>query len=435
MNLRRTLLLVTALLLGSIGAAWWWWSHRDRTAEVAARLSEALGRPVTIGAMAIDPRGMVDLHDVTIADVEPFEGRLLHAAHIDLDVSLSSLLDREIVGVMTAEAVELHVVKRDGTTNLAGLLPHRGASRGAPMRVHLDLALHGAQVEFEDADRGESITLERVDLRALLDNRDDAAQAEVELGIARVGLHGLALADVEVTARASPQGLVLDGLRARVGERGTLTGAGELFLRGDRDWRFAVALADVALDADLAPLVATLYPPLAATVDATAATGTLAAEVTVSGAGLHWPRVREHLIGQGVVRLRQLALPARSLLVDLAALAGRPGEAVQLELVTIEFTAAEGWVTLAKVSTDGAAIDVPLSGRVGFDGTLDLRADLMPLVAVFGGGAYRAVARHATSLPVRIRGTVDAPALAPPSASDVGASLLGGALRRALEAP
>ncbi|MBK6920020.1 MAG: hypothetical protein IPH07_21660 [Deltaproteobacteria bacterium] len=437
MTLRRTLLLLAGLVLvASLGLGWWWWSHRDFTAEVASRLSEALGRPVTIGRMAIDPRGMIDLYEVTIADVAPFEGtQLLHAEHIDLEVSLSALLDREIVGVVSVQAVELHVTKRDGATNLAGLLPRRGASTGGVAQVHLDVALHDAKLRIEDADRGESLELEGVDVRALLDNRDDAPQAEVALEIDRVSLHGVTLDHVVATARASRDAVALQDLHASLGEHGTLEGHGELFLRGDRSWRFAISLADVDLAGDVRPLVSSLYPPLSASVDATAASGSLGAELTVSATGLHWPRVRESLIGSGVVRLHDVALPAQSLLVDLAALAGRSSDAVHLRRVAIEFTAAQGWITLARVTTDGEQVDVPLTGRVGFDGTLDLRADLMPLVAVFGGGAYRAVARHATSLPVRIEGTLDAPRLAPPRASEIGASLLGGAIRRALEQP
>jgi hypothetical protein len=129
-------------------------------------------------------------------------------------------------------------------------------------------------------------------------------------------------------------------------------------------------------------------------------------------------------------------LPKGSLLVTLAGLIGRDtNEPWSLGASTIEFTVGQGWVTLAKVTADGTTSlpnQLPIGGRVSLDGELDLNADLMPLVPLFGGGVYASVASVATSLPVKVTGTIDAPKLAPPSVSDVGKSLLGGVIRRSL---
>ncbi|MGH7163370.1 MAG: hypothetical protein ACREID_07785, partial [Planctomycetota bacterium] len=69
-----------------------------------------------------------------------------------------------------------------------------------------------------------------------------------------------------------------------------------------------------------------------------------------------------------------------------------------------------------------------LSGRVSLEGELDLRLDLMPLVKLFGGGAYREVSRFATKIPVRVGGTTAAPKLKAPRAADLARSVLGGLL-------
>ncbi|MBX7083648.1 MAG: AsmA-like C-terminal region-containing protein [Nannocystaceae bacterium] len=433
--MRRLVLVLLSLVLvvaGVAGALWWTWRSIDVRAELEARLTEAVGRPVHLGAVEVDARGRVALHDVTVDDDPAFSERpLLHAEAIALDIALESLLDRELVGVSTARGVTLHVVKRGGTTNLAGLFPTRGGG-GTGMDVQLDLAITDAKVELEDADRGETLQLDDVDVRVLLSNRGGDKQAAATVAIATVGLHGVALHELTATVRGSNEGFTIDELQARLGQRGRVSGHGELLLSGPRGWSFTLAVAQADLDADLRPIVAAVFPPLAQPLQSTAAAGTLGATVTLGGAGLHWAQVRPSLQGHGTVQLRDLVLPPGSLLVDLAALAGHDGKALTLHEAEVTFDLADDWVSLTRVTADGAITTVPLTGRVSLGGALDLRFDLMPILSRFGGGAYQAIARHATSLPVRIRGTVSKPELAPPTAADAGRSLLGGALRRVL---
>jgi hypothetical protein len=427
-------LLAAALVVGALVAAGWWWLRGEGgKAELEAILGEALGRDVRIGALEVDPRGSVTLRDVDVGNPSGFDGApMLHADAIDLDVALSRLLDRELDGVVTASAVELRVVKQGGAHNLAGLVRPRRADAGEPIDLHLDVAIHAARVLLEDHDRQQSLTLEGVDVRALLSNRDGERSAEAAVRIAEVGLHGLPVRDVAMTIRADGPDLAVDDLTARIGERGTFAGSGRLFLAGARDWTVEGALEDVDLDADVRRVVAVVYPPLSSSVDATAATGRLGATVSLAGAGLHWAEIRPTLVGKGALRLHDVVLPKGSLLLGLAALVGRPDEAWSLARADVVFSLADEWVTLDRVTADGASASLPIAGRVSLSGELELTADLMPLLPVFGGGVYREVARYATSLPVRIRGTVEAPEVAPPSVSEVGKSLLGGALRRAL---
>ncbi|MBL8946072.1 MAG: hypothetical protein JNK45_23100 [Myxococcales bacterium] len=427
------LLAAVLVLAAGGGAAWWWLRGAGGKAELEAILGEALGRDVRIGVLEVDPRGRVTLRDVDVGNPTGFEGApMLHADAIDLDVAMSRLLDRELDGVVTASAVELRVVKQDGAINLAGLVRPRRADAGEPIDLHLDVAILAARVLLEDHDRQQSLTLEGVDVRALLSNRDGDRRAEAAVRIAEVGLHGLPVREVAMTVRADGTDVAVDGLTARIGERGTFSGSGRLFLAGARDWTVEGVLEDVDLDADVRRVVAVVYPPLSSSVDATAATGRLGATLSLGGAGLHWEEIRPTLAGEGTLRLYDVVLPKGSLLLGLAALVGRPDAPWSLARADVVFSLAEEWVTLDRVTADGASASLPITGRVSLGGALDLTADLMPLLPVFGGGAYREVARYATSLPVRIRGTVEHPEVAPPSAADVGKSLLGGALRRAL---
>lgn len=433
--MRRPILVVLVILVLAAlagGGAWLWLRSADPRERLAAILGESLGRPVEIGALQVDGDGTVGLRDVVVGNAEGWDGApLFRAGSIDIDVALEQLLDRELVGQVEAHAIDLHVIKRDGRLNLAGLVPARGGG-GAPIDLHLDLAIHAATVTLDDLDRDEHLVLEGVDVRVLLSNRDGARRAEAEVEISRMELHGLALEQLEFTARVDDAEVVLSGLHARLGEHGRIDGAGQLFLHGERGWSFVLDASDVDLDGDVRRIVQALYPPIAAGADAVGASGRVAAHVELGGSGLHWDRIRPSLAGSGRLTLLDLRLPASSLLLEVVALAGRPPGPFSLASLAIEFTIAEGWIGLGQVSATDGALVLPIRGRVSLAGELDLSVDLMPAVRAFGGGAYAGLARVTTSIPVRVEGTLSAPKLAPPSARDVGVGLLGGALRRAL---
>jgi len=422
-------------VLAAAGIGWWLTRDDGARAQLEAILGEALGREVRIGALEVDARGHVTLREVEIANPPGFAGApLLHAGTLEIDVELARLLDRELAGVVHASALDVRLVRSGGVTNLAGLIrPRRGD--GAPVDLHLDVAITSSRVVLEDLDRGLVLPLDGVDLRMLLTNREGSPGATAELGIAEIGLHGLPVREVSAIVRADGDDVSLDDLRGRIGERGTVAGSGRVFLGGARDWRFEGTVADVDLDADVRRVVAAIYPPLAPGVDATAATGRVGATVSLAGAGVHWAQIRPTLVGAGTVELHDVVLPRGSLLLGLAALAGRPDEPWPLEQAAVTFALADGWIVLDRVTTEGTAASLPIGGRVSLDGELDLHADLMPLLPTFGGGVYRGVARWTTALPVRVRGTIEHPEFAPPSAKDVGAGLLGGALRRSLGGP
>jgi hypothetical protein len=431
--LRRVVVVLLVLAVIAAGVVFGmraWWGSDDPRARVQALLSQALQRDVAIGGLEVQGEHVV-LTEVAIGNPEGFEGEpLFRAARIELDVALEDLLDDEITGVVHADAVDLHVVKKDGKTNLLGPF-ERGSGDGRPLDLHLDLAITASRLVLDDLDRGQTLVLEGVGMRVLLSNRDGAQRGEAHVTIAEVGLHGIPLRDVELFAKVSDDAVELEQLEGRLGAAGRVKGHGQLWLGGDKGWTFVVSAADVDIDGDVRPLVTALFPPLAATVDATAAKGKVAADVALSGTGLHWAQIRPTLAGKGNATLTDVELPAGSLVPDLAALVGHEG-AWSLAQATAEFTVADDWVKLGRVTLDRDAVPMPVEGGVSLAGALDLRVDVLPLARLFGGKTHAAIGTVATSLPVRVRGTVSKPELAWPTAADVGRSLLGGAIRRSL---
>jgi AsmA-like C-terminal region len=425
---------IVVLVAIATGLAWWSLRSGNAKAELERLLSEALAREVAIGVLEVDPRGHVTLREVDVAEPPGFEGPpLLHAARLDLDIALDTLLAGRIDGIMQASGVELRVVARGSTTNLHGMLPRRDGHAGKPIDVHLDLAITGAHVELVDEDRAETLELEGVDVRVLLDNREGDRHADAEVAIASLGLHGVGVRALTMTVHGDAERVTIEDLHGSIGHAGTLQGSGELSLAAARGWSFALTAAQVDLEGDVAQVIGALYPPLAASVDATAASGRAAARFTISGNGLHWQQIRPTLAGTGTLVLTDVSLPRDSLLLALAGLAGRQGGELALARVEVVLAVAADWITLTRVSTDGSSIAVPIRGRVSLGGELDLLVELMPLVRAFGGGVYAQAASYTTSIPVRVGGTLDHPELAPPRAEDLARGLLGGALRRALQ--
>jgi hypothetical protein len=423
------LVVVLVLLGGVVFGARYWLASDDPRARLQQALTEALQRDVVIGALEVEGERVV-LTGVSIGNPEGFAGApLFSAERIELDVALEDLLDDRITGVVSAHAVELRIAKQSGTTNLLG--PIGRGEGGRALDLHVDLAITSSRLVLEDLDRDQSSALEGVGMRVLLSNRDGAQQGQAHVTIAEVGLHGIPLRDVELFATVADDVVDLDRLTGTLGRSGRVQGSGRLWLGGDKGWSFTIAAAGVDIDGDVRPLAIGLFPPLAATFAATAATGMLAADVELSGTGLHWDVIRPTLAGKGSATLTDLRVPEGALVPEVVALVGHAGPWT-LAVATVEFMLADEWVTLARVTVDRERVTVPVEGGVSLAGALELRVDVLPLVRVFGSAAHTAVGNYATSLPVRIRGTVQKPEIALPTATDVGRSLLGGAMRRAL---
>lgn len=410
--------------------------------ELERVLTDALGRPVTIESIEVardSPR--VELRGVAVGEIEPFAGSEVPLAQIDelrLEVALQELLERRVVGTLTGSGVRLHVVRKDGVLNLSGLgRTDEPAPGREPVNLDLDVELSDAHVTIEDLDRDETVELRDVDVRALLSNRSGDRDARLEVTVDELDLHGITVRDLVLRGTVNSEGWVVSQLRGRIGETGQIGGRGRLrpHAADGPSWTAHVTANDVALDGPALEMVQRLFPPIAVAAGdgETAVTGRLSAQVDLEGTGLQWARVAESLAGSGEVTVNDVTVPPDALVLQVAALAGRPPGPWTLPHGRASFELADGWVRLHEVQTEEGGIDPKIAGRVSLSGELDLRVDLMPLVEAFGGGLYARAARFTTSIPVRIEGTIDAPKLRPPDPADVAKGIAGGLLRRALE--
>jgi hypothetical protein len=437
---RRAIVLVSMLVIVAVLVILVvrWFDDGPR-ARLEAILSDALNREVTIGALQIDAAARaVELRDVTVANPPGLAGPpFLRLRRVRLEVSLQELLERRIVGTVDARDLDLRIVRSAEGTNLEGLLPTRAQREDDPPEVHLDFRVQGSRIALEDLERGHTLTLDGVSLEGLVSNRNRIPIAQARLDIEEVDLGDIRLRELELVAHASEEGVRIPSLHGTVGAAGRLTGSGRLHLRDANAWAFELVAQGVALDRDVTPIVQRFFPVLA-TATATAddpVRGLVDVEVQLAGRGLQWDAIAASLEGTGKLTVQDLAVPGDALLVSLAALAGRPPAPYSVENASATFTFAERWIELSRVDTGDEELRLPVSGRISFAGELDMTVDLMPLVEVYGGGVYENVARYATSIPVRIGGTIDAPAVRPPTARDVAGSVGGALLRRSLGSP
>jgi AsmA protein len=170
--------------------------------EAERRLSEALGRPVTIrGPIRIDagPKTRIDASDVTIAGGFAGAPPLLVLGRVQASVETASLLTgAPAIGEVRLDAPRIHLhVDRDGRTNwsglggggtgedaaapatwsVAGLTIERGELRYTDARSGTDLSLHDWQLQA-----GRVALPEPFDLQTGFDaRRGDAPLARVRL--------------------------------------------------------------------------------------------------------------------------------------------------------------------------------------------------------------------------------------------------------------
>jgi hypothetical protein len=412
------------------------WLDDGPRARLEAILSDALGRDVSIGALDVDvTAGVVELRDVTVANPEAVPGPpFLRAGRLRLEISLQELLGRRLVGRLQARDVDLRIVRFVDGTNLEGLLPTPAQRRPdrPPPQVQLDYEVEDGRILLEDLERAQQLSLDGVRIDGRVSNRDRTPLADARVAVDRIELGHVRLRSVELLARASEQGVALPSLRGIVGEAGRMSGSGHLDLRGGNAWSFELGAEDVALDEDITPIVQRFVPVLvaAATADEPAA-GVVGAELRLAGRGLAWESIAPTLEGAGRLTVRDLVVPADAVLVSLGTLAGREAGPWAVGEASASFAIDDGWIELSRLEVDEEAISVPVSGRVSFEGALDLKVDLLPLVRAFGGGVYEEVARWTTSIPVRVGGTLQAPEVRPPTVRDLTGSVGGAILRRA----
>ncbi len=405
--------------------------------EIERRLTEAIGRPVTIGAIEVtDAATRAELRDVTIAPPAGLaeHGEFLRIGSLQFDVGTDALRRGDVTGAVVGRDVALSLVRAGEQTSIDGL-GRRSAT--TPKQVALDLAfeLRDVQVTLRDVDRDETMTLDGVGLRGVLSHRGDERDAGVQVTIDTVDVAGVSLRNVLLSGSDHDGVFAVHRLRAEIGE-GTIEGRGRFDPTAGDDvpsWRVDVEADEVALDGPVASLVARLYPVVAGETEGMA--GSIGATVSLTGQGLTRARALQTLRGHGKVVLHDLSFSDTSLAAALFELAGAGDGQVQLAEATAAFRIEQGWVHLDEVTSSEPSLDLRLRGRVSLAGELDVSVDLMPLVRRFGGGIYEQAARYTTRLPIGIGGTLRAPALAAPPVEEVAKGVLGGLLRRALTEP
>ncbi|MDH3592094.1 MAG: AsmA-like C-terminal region-containing protein, partial [Planctomycetota bacterium] len=213
---------------------------------------------------------------------------------------------------------------------------------------------------------------------------------------------------------------------------GTLSGNGRMRVRGGDDWNVALKADKVAIEKNMVPMVATMFPMLASADQQVA--GNINADFVIKGNGLTWEAMRPSLDGTGEISLTGLQMPTGSLLAQVASLAGRADGAIDLNNAGASFGVKDGWVNFSRLSASGKKVRYDFAGRVSLTGQLDLNMDLMPLVQAFGGGkAYGELAKAGIKeMPMRIQGTTAKPDIKAPKAEDFLKGAASGLIEKGL---
>ncbi len=421
--------------------------------KLAAALSSALGRPVTIGDLDVGIFfSSIDLKQLAIANPAGYpQASFFKAGELKLDASLKKVLDNQVQGSLKGKGLEVLVQRKGGGSNLDGLGGAKGGGTGegpppskpggekpktpeeprAPDNdPDLDLALEltDSRVTIEDLDKGEKLVLEGVGVWMQLTNRASQRNAGIKIRVNSIDRGGIHVRDLELDAKESGGWLDLEKIEAHLAGQGQIKGDGRLQVQGGDAWQVKLNAIGVKLSDDLMPVVGSLYP-LAAKAEGHA-DGQLDASFDVRGNGLTWEAMKPTLVGKGMVLLTGLNLPAGSVLAKLGEFAGRPPGGVQIKDAGAEFGLGQGWIAFNRLSAETHEARYDLAGRVSLDGQLDLTMDLMPLVKTFGGGkAYKDVSKRVNKIPVGIKGTSAAPKFALPKAEE----LLKGLAEKAAE--
>jgi autotransporter translocation and assembly factor TamB len=224
---------VGAIVLLAVSAAGLWYAARawgpSLTRErLEAALTGALGRPVRIGRVTLEPwRGRVRVAGLAVAAGPTWQaGRLLEAPGLDVEVSLASLWHRELVlrAVLREPRIALVASAGGAPLEIPAEVPDRVALGPVTARL-ATAALEGATVSYTDPAGAISIGIDALDVRVSpagggLDL--GASAARVRLG---VGERGGELEAVAAAARLRGGRLHVDRAAARwAGERLTVSG-------------------------------------------------------------------------------------------------------------------------------------------------------------------------------------------------------------------
>jgi hypothetical protein len=396
----------------------------------------------------------IELKEFRIANPEGYpEADLFQAGGIKLDVPLWDALKGHFQGNLKADGLEVLFQRKGNGSNLDGIGGAKGGGAGGPpsdpkpeekptegpkppepqeqkKAPDLDLALEltNSKVTIEDLDKGEKLVLEGVGVWMKISNRADSRASGLKIRVSSIDRGGLHVRDLQIDAKEDGSWLDLEKIEAHLQGQGQVKGSGRLQFKGGDAWNAKFDAVGVKLDADMMPIVGSLFP-LAAKAEGHA-DGQLDASFDVRGEGLTWEAIRPTLGGKGSVALTGLTLPAGSVVAKLSEFAGRPAGGIQLKDAGAGFDISDGWIGFHTLKANADDVNYELGGRVSLAGRLDLKMDLMPLVKRFGGGdAYKEASKHVDKIPVTIQGTSTKPEFGLPRKED----LLKGLVEKAVE--
>ncbi|MHC4956989.1 MAG: AsmA family protein [Planctomycetota bacterium] len=427
--LAALLVFVVAPLVFSTGAG------REK---LAAALSKALDRDVTIADLDV---GLfwspVEISGLRIANPAGYpDGALLDAEYLKMESSLRKLIGGTIRGGLTGRGVTVHIIKKDGGTNMDGMggdkREREKEKAGEVPDLDLSLDLSDGTFIIEDLDKPDRLEVGGVRTRARVTNQGGMKTADLEVGIDVIDTTAMKVKNLLLKSRLDGDDLVVPELSAELPGSGRLDGNARMGMRKGGGWSADLTLKQVSLDKDMMPFVGAVYP-LAASAGGQV-DGLLDARFKVNGTGLTWEKIKPDLTGEAQVTLSNLGLPSGSVVTQLTRLAGGGGDAVTFNSAGAAFAIRDGWLHFNRLSASGKKARYDLAGKVSLDGELKLTLDLLPLVKTFGGGGtYKKVAEYAKSIPVRIEGQATSPKLKAPTEKDLAASVGEKALEKGLE--
>ncbi|MCE9634069.1 MAG: hypothetical protein K8T90_00050 [Planctomycetes bacterium] len=224
--------------------------------------------------------------------------------------------------------------------------------------------------------------------------------------------------------------VVLDPIEGTV-NGGPVTGKAKIGLVGESpEHTFDFTGKDVAIAADLAPLLARASPVFA--VGEHGKTGGKSnIDVHLAARGFDGDAIKKSLTGQGTLGLKDAFVESGDWIGMLLSVVGSSGR-MDIAPVDIPFNVKDGKVKTGDVALDGVGLLLRLAGEVALDGKLDYGLRVKPKS---GGGAFEKYASLLDPdgfLPLKLGGQISKPKLKLPDVKDILKGklddLLGGVL-------
>lgn len=209
---------------------------------------------------------------------------------------------------------------------------------------------------------------------------------------------------------------------------GPVTGRATVGLVGDApEHHLVLDGKDVAIDSDLAPLVAHANP-LFAIGEQGKTGGKASLHLDVAAKGLDSERIKKTMTGQGTVGLDNAFVQSTNWIGELLQFAGA-GNRISIPKVSVPFTVKDSQVVTSELPMEGGGLSMLVGGNAGLDGKLDYLLRVKSLTG--SGGALSKLASKLDKdgyLPLRLSGTIAKPKLKLPDIKDTLIDELGGLL-------